>query len=107
MDNLPIFAAYYIVGYGLLFLLANAVTSSFYKERNGILKLMAMLLHIAFVLLSLPIFFVVAYLFTNLKNETGGIFYAIIGLVIALCGTHLWLVIKSIRSCMKLASKEA
>jgi ABC-type multidrug transport system permease subunit len=105
MDSLPIFAAYYIIGYGLLFLLANRVTNSFYKEQNGILKLMATLLHIAFVLLSLPIFFVVAYLFTNLKNETGGIFYGIIALVIALCSAHLWLVIKSTKSCIKLLSK--
>jgi ABC-type multidrug transport system permease subunit len=107
MDSLPIFAAYYIVGYGLLFLLANTVTRSFYKEQNGILKLMALLLHIAFVLLSLPIFFVVIYLFANLKNEAGGVFYSIIALVVALCGTHLWLVIKSIKSCIKLASKTA
>jgi Na+-driven multidrug efflux pump len=99
---LPTLFVLYIIGYALLVFLSSSVTKGFYKTPSVINKVFAIILNLAFVLLSAPVFFVVAYLFTNLKDESSSLLYGIMAAIILLTALHLWLVIKCVRRCIKL-----
>jgi putative effector of murein hydrolase LrgA (UPF0299 family) len=88
----------YIVGYALLYLVARLAANQYKKtERKGML-IISMLLHMTFILVSIPAAMAYNTLFSALEATTGEIFYIVaVGLCVIAALIHAWGLYKCVR----------